>query len=248
MKLSSMAILLVAVGAMMIPAMPSAMAMPDPSAGGTGPILEDTVVSLTVTEATPAAFTTIGKEISVYNQVATAPKVASLFSCPLAVDSDTDIVSPVWQLLETGGAKTIGYEFDGNAGANPGQITMSFGTSDTNPVTVLANSEAKITKDLDLVDGAEWNDGSGTEPNTGAGAGLPRFMSMLTCGTEGINDFVVGVNFQIVKPVGGIVEPVDTSNLFVAGLSANAMWLSALIGVAGIGLFVVKPQFKRKED
>jgi len=220
----------------------------------------NTVVLLTITEADPITSTTIGKSIAVYNQEKTIPDSESdKPSCTLADDTAPGVLSPVWELQVSGvGDAKIGYEFDTNTPAgNPGQITLSFGTGDTNPVTVLANSEAKITiggtaipgpKGTDLVDGAKWDDGIGTEPNTGAGSGLPRIMSMLTCGDEGFGTYLVGVNFQIVKPVGGIVEPVDTTNLFVAGLSANAMWLSALIGVAGIGLFVVKPQFKRKED
>jgi len=211
-----MAILLLAVGAMMIPAMPFAMA--DPSAGGTGSILQDEIVLLTITEADPITRATIGKEIAVYNQEATDPKIQTGFACPLTDDGPAGILSPVWQLQESGTGALIGYEFDGNRGKGiPGQITLSFGTGDTNPVTVTANSEAQITiggvpigaKGVDLVDGAEWKAFFVIEPNTGVGSGLPRFMSMLTCGTEGVNDFVVGVNFQIVKQVGGGTIEVD---------------------------------------
>ena len=55
------------------------------------------------------------------------------------------------------------------------------------------------------------------------------------------------VTFSVSMPVGGEILPIDTSALFIAGISSNPMWaLSALAVVAGMAFVMLRMQVARK--
>ena len=83
MKLSGMAILLVAVGAMMIPAMPFAMAMPDPTTGGNpDPSVQNSILDIEISSAPRSSI----EELILYD---TATKPGEIDACPLATSTGT---------------------------------------------------------------------------------------------------------------------------------------------------------------
>lgn len=49
--------------------------------------------------------------------------------------------------------------------------------------------------------------------------------------------------------VGGEVTPIDSTSLVIAGLHTSAMWmLPAIVGIAGIGFFLVKTQWNKTQE
>ena len=171
-------------------------------------------------------------------------------------------ITPVWRAEKAATASELGYIFDGNAGGlgDEGQFSMLFGTDEGNPTSANTNAEAELTvaggaglgKDVDL--SGEWEEtGAGTlPPDTSEGSGLPRTMSVVTCGQEGSlplqpQDFyAVGANFDITLPVGGTIIPIDTTALLLAGISSSALWLVPLVALAGGTFAVLRYQVNKK--
>jgi len=100
----------------------------------------------------------------------------------------------------------------------------------------------------------------------GSGGGLPASIDYLTavegapyraatCGYDGGG--VIGVTFQYnqesttstQKPVGGMVIPIDTAALLIAGIYTNSLWtLLGLTLVAGVTFTALRFQIARKNE
>jgi len=259
-RLFTLVMLFGAVATLSVMSIQYAIAMPDPGASGLGgQVTVDNVIVLAITETDNPGATTTGVQIYVYNQATDDPTLGTgpvnqvtNLDCTddtNRLDSTPAVINdPVWRLEKTGGDDAIGYIFDGNPAGigDEGQITMNFGTGDPNPISIFANSEAQLTvggtalpnKGDDIINTGEWDHTSGAEePNTGTGSGLPRTMSIVTCGTE-TGSYAVGGNFQIVLPVGGTIIPISTTALLLAGISSSAMWLIPLAALA-VGSFAL---------
>ncbi len=269
-RIVSIAILIAAVGAVSVSAIPFAMANPgNPAHGGSISIVKDSSAILTITESDGSS-STIGLEIRAYNELSADPVSESSTgagpTCDLADPGDGGVVdTPVWGLRDlTDDTKLIGYKFPGNsAGGNDQEsILLEFGTIPGNPVSVTASADAVIVvggvdmaAGVDIINDAQWVslDGTGavegvqTLPSTGTGAGLPRFMSFVSCGQDTVELYVAGHSWEITEPVGGTVLPISMTSLLIAGMSNSVLWLVPLAAVAGGTFALLKFQLSRKE-
>ena len=207
-----------------------------------------------------------------FSQPSALPKAGTIvttgpLACDMADPGDPGILAPVWGLrLSSDHSLKIGYKFTGNplGFGDEAQIVTEFGTLPGNPVSVFASAAAEITAGgvgitaigVDLVNGADWVelDGAGDPivaglpPSTGTGTGLPRIMSLVSCGDDSsIDQYAEGHSFQIVPPIGGTVLPISMTSLFIAGFSNSVIWLVPLGAAVGGALFLLKFQLSRKE-
>ncbi len=251
MKLSSMAILLVAVGAMMIPAMPSAMAMPDASIGGSSTVSDGTsTITITVGAAT-SALDVEGERIRVYDDSKGNVGTTGA-SCPLPDPSATDAgVVTTWELRSSADEDdVIDFIFPVGSSSTTG-LTVPFGTG-VNPVTVNIDAPGELSiggvdQGAGVSVSAVWKevtDNIGGTGTTAPDTSRLGFYGIYSCGDEfsGQNQFEIDGNFLVQLPVGGTILPVSMSSLLIAGLSMNSMWMLPLMGAAVgvVALFKVK--------
>jgi len=243
MKLSSMAILLVAVGAMMIPAMPDAMAMPDVSSGCfDSPVLAGLDCEIRVTANGKSDV----QQLRVYESdgANTNPDdndSGNQSACPLPND-DTSL--SVWELRNTGDSAAI-------KAFLPQGSTMKVVFKDgTVTVTVppgsglTTNGDLPVASDPDSVS-AKWIDQNA--PITPAATDTltpPDIYFILACGEDILSQSRVNYQssnlFENQAPVGGELLQINTAALLVAGISTGSFWMVPIIGavaVAGYGVY-----------
>ena len=245
MKLSSMAILLVAVGAMMIPAMPFAMAMPDPTTGGNpDPSIQNSILDI---EASSSPQSEID-ELIVYDSPTEA---ADDNKCPL----DPSTGTKAWRLVSSADtSKAIRMAIP--SGALTGLVTAPFGTGVAASFSVEATGGAELTADGSAPTGSGITTVSATWLDVGDVAGTPSTdrvgnYRVGSCGNEGagLASSYEGFGlFSIVLPIGGMVIPVGATSLVLAGISTNALSIVSLVAIAGVSFAVLKFQVSRKED
>ena len=245
MKLSSMAILLVAVGAMMIPAMPFAMAMPDPTTGGNpDPSIQNSILNIEVSSSPLSEI----DELIVYDSP-TSPTDDDV--CSL----DTSTGTKAWRLVSSGDGTTP-IRMAIPAGALTGLVTAPFGTGVAASFSVQATGGAMLTADGSTPTASGITTVSATWLDVGDVAGTPSTdrvgnYRVGSCGNEGVNlgsPFEGFGLFSIVLPIGGMVIPVGATSLVLAGISTNALSIVSLVAIAGVSFAVLKFQVSRKED
>jgi len=252
MKLSSMAILLIAVGAMMIPVMPSAMAMPDASIGGTTALVDGTSTLTISVGAATSSLAITSDDIRVYDTDKDTTGAAS--PCPLPDPGFVGVTT--WQLYDLSGDSDdkIGYTFPAGS-IESTSLTVDFGTG-VNPVTVNIDSPGFLSvgasdKSAGVSIIAEWReitDNSETFGTTDPSTNRVGSYTVASCGTEdsGGATFEISANFKIELPVGGTLLPTSMPALLIAGISMNTMWMLPLMGAA-VGVFALI-KVKRKQN
>ena len=245
MKLSSMAILLVAVGAMMIPAMPFAMAMPDPTTGANpDPSVQNSIPNIEVSSSPRSQI----DELIVYD-TPTAP--ADNNACPLPTSTGTK----AWRLVSSADT-TKAIRMHIPSGALTGLVTAPFGTGVAASFNVDATDGAELTADGSAPFGSGTTTVSGTWLDIGDVAGTPSTdrVGNYRIGTCGFEDATLSSAFEgyglfsTTLPIGGVVIPVGATSLVLAGISSSALWIVPLVAIAGVSFAVLKFQVSRKED
>jgi len=241
MKLSSMAILLVAVGAMMLPAMPSAMAMPDVSSGCfPSPVVAGADCEIKVTANGDATV----EELNVYESdgANTNPDTfdsGDSSACPLPND---DVSLSVWELKNTGNTARI------QAFLPQGETMKVLFKSGTVTVTV-SSVGSGLTTDGTTPDASDpesvsaiWDDINNSVAASTGTLTPPDLYFILACG----EDILIGQNlnyqsngiFQNQVPVGGELLQINTAALLVAGISTSSLWMIPILGaVVGYGVY-----------
>jgi len=244
MKLSSMAILLVAVGAMMIPAMPFAMAMPDPTTGGNpDPSVQNSILDIEISSAPRSSI----EELILYD---TATKPGEIDTCSLPTSTGTK----AWRLVSSADT-TKAIRMHIPTGALTGLVTAPFGTGVAASFSVEATGGAEITADGSDPFASGTTTVSGTWLSVGDVAGVPSTdrvgdYRIGTCGHEGaslIADFDGFGLFTVVLPIGGTIIPVSATSLVLAGISSSPLWILPLVAIAGVSFAVLKFQVSRKD-
>jgi len=146
---------------------------------------------------------------------------------------------------------TVGSVVDWDFGN--GDAATSAGSFAVNPTAVLYDPEDGGT--ANPPDGAlVWNElpGGAADDTFGVGSYVVEVCAYKDADlngefTPGENSGTGTVTFQVSMPVGGEILPIDTSALFIAGISSNPMWaLSALAVVAGMSFVMLRMQVARK--
>jgi len=241
MKLSSMAILLVAVGAMMIPAMPFAMAMTP------GLIAPDTVEGSTAQLA-----------ISSINAATEVDGVQVYSSSITGTNNGCNNIGGEGGLPAVPGGEE-GWILRDSTNTGPAQITITgapivaaipFGSGATFDPTAAGVSVSSPPLHWDKVGTA--NDGT-PDDETDVGGVVPDEYSLYVCGEDGadfqnLGGFGAGDSWDIVAPVAGELIPINTTALLVAGVQANAFSVLAslaIIGAAGFGMLYLQNNKKQ---
>ena len=237
MKLSSMAILLVAVGAMMLPAMPSAMAMPDVASGCfPSPIVAGADCEIRVTANGKSSI----EELNIYENDGTNQTPDDDDECSLP-NADNSI--SVWELKDTTNTFRI------QAFLPQGETMKVLFKSGTVTVTV-SSVGSGLTDDGSAPDATDpesvsaiWKDINLSVPASTGTLTPPDLYFILACG----EDVIVGLPnldyqssgfFQNQAPVGGELLQINTAALLVAGMSTSLFWMVPIIGAAvGYGVY-----------
>jgi len=255
MKLSSMAILLLAVGALMIPVMPSAMAMPDANLSCDNVVVDgitDCRIGVAGAEGKLPLRVSVGSsEIRLYNDE--EGNVVTDKICPMPVPPAG---KTAWRLeVASGGdaGKPIGFVVPkSGCDAFPSACGLTFKyPHDPSETTTVVTRTGSAT--LNAIGGAtsgatsivgKWVAVAGPLTNPEDALSAPGRATLGTCGQEtGALDFdedwEFANDFIIQKPIGGTLVPINMVSLLVTGFSTSAMWLaSTMIAAAGIGIVV----------
>jgi len=254
MKLSSMAILLVAVGALMIPAMPSAMAMPGPAMTfipGTAvqgqtitiELLADTNFLDTEIEMLRVSSPGKGDITEVLTQINIPLLTLNLgSSCDNGLYDATNPGNvPVWELQRNN--MRVGISFDDAADG----VQVTFGGGGTPTVTEIGT--------VVISPGAGTYDWVQLTPGLGAVADNLDVVGAYLTGTCGGDKMDTGnkgayadfPSLFVDPPVAGVLLPINTSALLIAGITTSAIWLVPVIGgavAAGFTLYKLQPKRK----
>ena len=230
MKLSSMAILLVAVGAMMIPAMPFAMAMtsglitPDTVEKSTAELAIDTVNPLTEVDAVGV----YSDPVSGFSDGCTNGGPGGLPAVPIGEMAWflRDNTNGFAQITITGSSVVADIPFGAGVTFDP-----------TTAGVVVANPPLYWDKDGTVADGTP-------DDTTDVGGVVPDDYTLFVCGEDGLDfsslgGYGTGGAWDIVAPVAGELIPINTTALLLAGVQANAFSVLAslaIIGAAGFGM------------
>ena len=220
----------------MIPAMPSAMAMPDVSPGCIpSPVVAGTDCEVLVTANTKAVI----EELGVYESDAinTNPDDDDICSIPNA-----DATLNVWFLRNTGDTFFI------QAFLPQGETMKVLFKSGTVTVTVTSTGSG-LTDDGSTPDASDGESVSAIWKNQNFGVAAstgtltpPDLYFILACGV----DIIAGPNlpyqsrgiFENQAPIGGELVPINTAALLLAGISTSAFWMVPIIGAAaGYGIY-----------
>lgn len=248
--------------ALMITTIPSAFAN-SPAYGGISVVVgSDTTLSLNPNSNTLSR----GQIIQVVDQDPNVglPISTSTSSCPMPLTDYVNLLpaSDVWELRHqiTG---TIGYDVGPGAGS---YVEIQFGPSAASG-TIKAFGSAKVYQVTagptftQIAEGPTAPVVAGTDTYVGTwfnlqGANAPNTNRVdnwfgATCGRDnppnGVQYQVPG-GFQVMLPVAGTILPLDTTALFVAGISASALWLVPLAAVAGGAFAVLRLQVYKKQN
>jgi len=236
MKLSSMAILLVAVGAMMLPAMPSAMAMPDVSSGCfPSPIVAGADCEIKVTANGKSTI----EELNIYENDGTNQTPDDDDECSLP-NADNSI--SVWELKDTTNTFRI------QAFLPQGETMKVLFKSGT--VTVSVSSVGSgLTDDGSAPDATDpesvsaiWDDINLSVPASTGTLTPPDLYFILACGEDilgaGNLKYQSSGVFENQAPVGGELLQINTAALLVAGISTSSLWMVPILGaVVGYGVY-----------
>ena len=234
-RLSSITIMLLSLGAVGFSAIPDAFAMPGPMvAQSANIIVQDSTNSFTVTTNTFPPHTAG----VIYVHDPNAPVNGLLWTAantPCTWQFAGTDTGSVWELQDGNGA-LVTYTLDGTDPLD--SITVTFGG---NPNIVLGDS---ATLSLPPNPAYEWvditanNAAPTTNTLTDASAIPPTFYGFHTCGTDNGSTQPVPYGddrqFAVVLPVGGEVLQIDSAALMIAGLSTGMTWLAPVI-LAGVG-------------
>jgi len=236
MKLSSMAILLVAVGALMIPAMPSAMAMPDVSPGCfPSPVVAGADCEIRIT----ANGNSDVRQVRVYESNGANDNPDDDDTCDLP---NADASLEVWELRNTADTFPI-------KAFLPQGESMKVLFKDGTQTVVVTSAGSGLTTNGDIPDASDPDSVSGKWVNLNSAVAAatdtlsaPDRYYILACGEDilqGDNDFYQSSGlFENQLPVGGELLQINTAALLVAGISTSLFWMVPILGaVVGYGVY-----------
>ncbi len=225
-----MAILLIAVGAMMLPAMPSAMAM---TPGLSTPdVVENSIADLEIisvkAHTETEAVAVYSDPVSGFNNGCTNAGAEGLPAVPIGETQWIlrDNALNVAQITIVGITVSAGIPFGGGVTFDPTTAGVS-----------VANAPLHWDETGTLNDGTP-------DDTTDVGGVVPDDYTLFVCGEDGSDDqnlggYGLGGEFLIVAPVAGELIPINTTALLLAGVQANAFSVLAslaIIGAAGFGM------------
>lgn len=254
-ELKSRDVLFLLLAAVMIPSIPLAAAMPDPSIScNPGSIVENTQCNVTVGGADGSEH--IVNQIRVYDSGALEPGDQSN-ACPLPGPGEVGISVPaaagVWELQgDTSGVPVRAFLND-----QDDSVFAAFGTPIGDSVILVGTTAgALVTNNGDnpqtmgsVSVNAKWQFiTNNIVPNTAAPF-LPFFYGLASCGLEDTaqaGEYDNVASFQIIAPVGGEILPINTVSLLIAGVSSSMTSLIVVAIVAASAITLMKFQVSRK--
>jgi len=239
MRLSGFIFMLASIGALLVPSIPGAFAMPDVTPGCVpGVIFEGQFCIVKITANNKAR----GDETAVYDQVANPddddtcedglPNANPLVNVWLAVSDDASDF-PIRYYTPQG--TSVFFPFNDGAGliaTNDGTSKLTSDGSD--PSTISGQNSVNF----------KWKNLNGADPPKTDTRPAPSLLNILSCGDEGSVfqlDYQSRGFFETVVPVGGEILPINSAALLIAGISTSAIWIFPTVGtIVGTSIALYK--------